>query len=59
MDMDSNFNGTYLCTISNDKSLKIFDVVNFDMINMMKLDFSPLTCTFIHSERDPISALCV
>jgi peptidylprolyl isomerase domain and WD repeat-containing protein 1 len=57
--MDSNFNGTYLCTASNDKSLKIFDVVNFDMINMMKLDYVPLTSTFIHSERDPISAICV
>lgn len=58
-DMCDNFNGTLLCSISLDKSLKVFDIVNFDMINMLKLDFVPLACCFIHSDRDPISALCV
>lgn len=31
-----------------DKSLKIFDVPNFDMINMFKLDFAPETACWIH-----------
>jgi peptidylprolyl isomerase domain and WD repeat-containing protein 1 len=57
--MCDNFNGSLLCTISLDKSLKVFDVINFDMINMIKLDFVPLACSFIHSDRDPISAVCV
>jgi peptidylprolyl isomerase domain and WD repeat-containing protein 1 len=57
--MSDNFNGSLLCTISLDKSLKVFDVINFDMINMIKLDFVPLACSFIHSDRDPISAVCV
>ncbi len=57
--MADNFNGTLLCTISLDKTLKIFDVINFDMINMMKLDFVPSVCCFIHADRDPIASVCV
>lgn len=29
MDMTVNYNGTLLCTVSTDKSLKVFDVINF------------------------------
>ncbi|XP_031622174.1 peptidylprolyl isomerase domain and WD repeat-containing protein 1 [Contarinia nasturtii] len=54
-----NVNGTYLCTASSDKSVKIFDVVNFDMINMIKLDFEPKCAEWIHSPNDAISALAV
>ena len=36
-DVSINHNGTLLCTVSNDKNAKVFDVVNFDMINMLKL----------------------
>lgn len=36
-DMVVNHNGTLLCTVSDDNNAKIFDVVNFDMINMRKL----------------------
>lgn len=57
--MCDNFDGTLLCTVSLDKSLKVFDVINFDMINMLKLDFTPSQCCFIHSDRDPIKAACV
>lgn len=57
--MCDNFDGTLLCTISADKSLKIFDVVNFDMINMLKLSYVPSHCSFIHCDKDPIKALCI
>ena len=57
--MVDNFNGTLLGTIALDKSLKIFDIINFDMINMIKLDFVPFACSFIHSDRDPISSICM
>ena len=36
-DIALNHNGTLLATVSNDKMAKIFDVVNFDMINIIKL----------------------
>ncbi len=57
--MTDNFNGTLLCTISLDKSLKIFDVINFDMINMIKLDYVPQAVSFIHSDHDPIRSLAM
>lgn len=55
----ANHNGTYLCTASVDKSLKIFDIINFDMINMIKLDYVPMCAEWIHSAGDAISALAV
>ncbi|KZS04680.1 peptidylprolyl isomerase domain and WD repeat-containing protein 1 [Daphnia magna] len=58
-DVGINSSGTLLCTISNDKSLKVFDVVNFDMINMMKLSYIPGCCEWVHSPGDPISVLAV
>lgn len=57
--MTDNFNGTLLGSISLDKTFKIFDVINFDMINMMKLDFVPQALSFIHSDRDPIRAVAM
>lgn len=54
-----NANGTYLCTASTDKNVKIFDVINFDMINMIKLDFVPQCAEWIHIPNDAISALAV
>ena len=57
--MSDNFNGTLLCTISHDKSLKIFDIINFDMINMISLDYVPQAVSFIHSDHDPVGALAM
>ncbi|KAL7748741.1 Peptidyl-prolyl cis-trans isomerase cyp15 [Sorochytrium milnesiophthora] len=36
-----NAQGTLFATISTDKYLKVFDVVNFDMINIISLKFTP------------------
>lgn len=54
-----NSTGTYLSTASIDKSVKIFDVINFDMINMIKLEFTPLCAEWIHSAGDAIPALAM
>ncbi|CAH0549023.1 unnamed protein product [Brassicogethes aeneus] len=51
--------GTLLCSASLDKSLKIFDVVNFDMINMMRLDYIPHTVEWVHNSGDPIHSIAV
>lgn len=57
--MTENFNGTLLATLSVDKTMKIFDVITFDMINMIKLDFMPYTCSFIHTDKEPLTTICV
>jgi peptidylprolyl isomerase domain and WD repeat-containing protein 1 len=46
--LDISFDGTLAATISVDKTLKVFDVVNFDMINMFKLDFLPKSVAWCH-----------
>ncbi|KAK6630988.1 Peptidylprolyl isomerase domain and WD repeat containing protein 1 [Polyplax serrata] len=58
-DMVANCNGLFLCTISMDKSAKIFDIVNFDMINMMELNYVPYRAEWIHSPREPIFTLAI
>jgi peptidylprolyl isomerase domain and WD repeat-containing protein 1 len=57
--MSDNFNGTLLCTISLDKSLKIFDVIKFDMINMTRLDYVSQAVSFVHTDHDPVRALAM
>ena len=39
--------GSMAATVSQEKTCKVFDVVNFDMINMLKLDFVPVCCGWI------------
>ena len=37
----------------------MFDVLSFDMITMVKLEFIPLMCSFVHSSRQALSTLAV
>lgn len=55
-----NHNGTLLATVSaDDKSIKIFDIINFDMINMIQLDFRPSCIAWVHQSADAIYALAI
>ncbi|UJR29733.1 hypothetical protein I4U23_017281 [Adineta vaga] len=54
-----NSSGTLLCSSCNDRTVKMFDVLAFDMITMVKLDFVPLMCSFVHSSRQALSTLAV
>ncbi|XP_022820066.1 peptidylprolyl isomerase domain and WD repeat-containing protein 1 [Spodoptera litura] len=51
--------GTLLCTASPEKTIKVFDVINFDMINMISIEFEPYIAEWVHSAGDPISALAI
>ncbi|XP_071952019.1 peptidylprolyl isomerase domain and WD repeat-containing protein 1-like [Antedon mediterranea] len=51
--------GLLLCTISDDKTLKVFDIINFDMINMMKLPYVPSCCEWVYKSGDAISTLAI
>ncbi|PZC72691.1 peptidylprolyl isomerase domain and WD repeat-containing protein 1 [Helicoverpa armigera] len=55
----ANTTGTLLCTASLEKTIKVFDVVNFDMINMISIEFEPYVAEWVHSAGDPISALAI
>ncbi|XP_062870675.1 peptidylprolyl isomerase domain and WD repeat-containing protein 1 [Trichomycterus rosablanca] len=49
--------GALLCTVGDDQAMKVFDVVNFDMINMLKLGFHPGQCEWIYNPGDAISTV--
>uniref|UniRef100_A0A0X3P7H6 peptidylprolyl isomerase n=1 Tax=Schistocephalus solidus TaxID=70667 RepID=A0A0X3P7H6_SCHSO len=51
--------GELACTVSEDKTAKIFDVVNFDMISMMKLNFVPRVCCFVYTSNDASAAVAI
>jgi peptidylprolyl isomerase domain and WD repeat-containing protein 1 len=50
-DISVSEDGLYLATISADKTLKVFDIKNFDMINMIKLDFVPKLICWIYQSK--------
>jgi len=54
-----NVTGSLLATIGNDKAVKVFDIVNFDMINMLKLDYVPTCACWIHKPGDAIPEIAV
>ncbi|KAI5099434.1 peptidylprolyl isomerase domain and WD repeat-containing protein 1, partial [Silurus meridionalis] len=49
--------GALLCTVGDDQAMKVFDVVNFDMINMLKLGFHPGQCEWIYNPGDAINTV--
>ncbi|KAF5291755.1 hypothetical protein FQA39_LY14243 [Lamprigera yunnana] len=55
----SNVQGTLLCSASSDKSLKIFDILNFDMMDMMRLEYVPSVIEWIHSAGDAVHTLAI
>lgn len=57
--LSANVQGTMLCTSSVDKTVKIFHVVTFDMINILKLDFTPNCTCWIYTSSDTIACLAV
>eukprot|EP00906_Rhabdomonas_costata_P023244 RCo033472 len=55
----SCWDGQLLCTTSADRSVKVFDVINFDMINMIKLSVVPGPMELICSSANPKPGLLV
>uniref|UniRef100_A0A3Q3QHY1 peptidylprolyl isomerase n=1 Tax=Monopterus albus TaxID=43700 RepID=A0A3Q3QHY1_MONAL len=49
--------GALLCSVGDDQAMKVFDVVNFDMINMLKLGFQPGQCEWVYNPGDAISTV--
>lgn len=45
-----------LATVSDDMSMKVYDITNFDMINMIKLRYKPKSVCWIH-QRGQAQAL--
>ena len=59
MDASCSNDGTLYCTVADDKTLKVFDVPNYDMCNMINVDFQPSLCQWIFKSGDAINAIAV
>lgn len=57
--ISASADGQLLASISEDGSAKVFDVVNFDMINMIKLGFTPRACCWVHRRGQAQGLLAV
>ncbi|KAJ6559163.1 hypothetical protein DFH09DRAFT_1036533 [Mycena vulgaris] len=57
--VSASADGQLFATVSEDGSAKIFDVVNFDMINIIKLGFTPHCCCWVHRRGQPQGLLAV
>lgn len=51
--------GSACATIGEDKTCKVFDVVNFDMVMMLKLKFKPSACEFVYKRGDAVQAIAI
>ncbi|KAG0043987.1 Peptidyl-prolyl cis-trans isomerase cyp15 [Gryganskiella cystojenkinii] len=51
--------GLLLATIAMDKTMKVYDVINFDMINMIKLEFTPSTVCWVHKRGEAQAKVAV
>lgn len=49
--------GTLFATAGSDKAIKIFDIVNFDMINMIKTEYLPLAVCWIFQKNQAEATL--
>ncbi|VDD80088.1 unnamed protein product [Mesocestoides corti] len=54
-----SYDGELACTVGDDKTAKIFDIINFDMISMMKLGFVPRECCFVYTAKDGYAAIAI
>ena len=53
-----SFDGLFLCSCSvKDEYLKIYDIINVDMINFIKLTFFPFLCEFIN-KNNTMNKIC-
>ncbi|KAI6042675.1 hypothetical protein EDC04DRAFT_2965944 [Pisolithus marmoratus] len=46
--VSASADGQLFASVAEDGSAKVFDVMNFDMINMFKLDYKPVACCYVH-----------
>lgn len=51
--------GLWAATVGADSSAKVFDVLNFDMVLMLRLDFKPSCCEFIFSSGESEQKLAI
>ncbi|XP_004487517.1 peptidyl-prolyl cis-trans isomerase CYP71 [Cicer arietinum] len=54
-----SIDGLLCCTISNDRSVKVYDVVNYDMMVMIRLPFFPGAIEWVYNQGDVKARLAI
>lgn len=57
--MQVSVDGLLCCTISNDHAIKIYDVVNYDMMVMIRTPFVPGAVEWVSKQGDAKARLAV
>ncbi|KAI0823930.1 peptidyl-prolyl cis-trans isomerase [Trametes gibbosa] len=57
--VSASADGQLFASIAEDGSAKVFDVINFDMINMLKLGYTPHACCWVHKRGQAMGILAV
>ncbi|XVE79289.1 hypothetical protein DITRI_Ditri14bG0045900 [Diplodiscus trichospermus] len=56
---DVSADGLLCCTISNDRSVKVYDVVNYDMMFMLRLPYVPGAVEWVYKQEDVKAKLAI
>ncbi|KAK7048388.1 peptidyl-prolyl cis-trans isomerase cyp15 [Favolaschia claudopus] len=57
--VSASADGQLFATVSTDRTAKVFDVVNFDMINIIQLGYTPHCCCWVHRRGQAQGLLAV
>lgn len=57
--MQVSADGLLCCTVSNDRAVKIYDVVNYDMMVMMRLPFVAGAVEWVYRQGDVKAKLAI
>jgi peptidylprolyl isomerase domain and WD repeat-containing protein 1 len=55
----SSSDGLRLCTTGGDKAVKFFEVVSFDMSNMLRLEYVPTAACWCHTRGAPVGKIAL
>eukprot|EP00850_Spirogloea_muscicola_P012534 SM000081S22668 [mRNA] locus=s81:384504:389821:- [translate_table: standard] len=58
-DLKVSVDGTLCCTVSKDKAAKVFDILSFDMMAMLKLPYVPHTAEWAFKHGDAKAKLAI
>ncbi|KAI0755044.1 peptidyl-prolyl cis-trans isomerase [Daedaleopsis nitida] len=57
--VSASADGQLFASVAEDGSAKVFDVINFDMINMLKLGYMPHSCCWVHKRGQAMGVLAI
>lgn len=57
--MAASPDGLRLCTTGRDRAIKLYDVLSFDLSDMIEVAFTPTTALWIHKGSEPYGRVAV